>query len=398
VATATAVVVTGEVVSITVDDGGVNYDEVPNVIINGDGTGATATAVLIGGVVTSIIVDIGGSGYTAATVEITPPDIFAPFFEPSSLSDPETGPFPPIVAAGFVFDPGFDMQGWDGDIEIERDRVWITTFSGDPAKPPVAFRIFQDVQGIEEHTRIADRSKTIVNVDFNFGDTTLELVPNPEIPVPSLPTSILAIPTPQTPGVIWIEGERIEYRDLETVFDIDGRPTFTLSQLRRGTLGTSSGRPINYLREPIIADGITREFDLSAELVAKENLLVVDYTKIYDTPLNAETPLSDRVPEIAPDESFTIFTDFEASPPQDRIRFVSAPVESVDGATFMVLGFDDFTTFLNATVQYPEGTIVINGSQKLPGGYSFDSSGAGIQFSNKPFAKFLVAGPGTRDK
>jgi len=67
-AEATANLVSTVVDTITVDEGGMEYQVAPIVTITGDGTGATATAILTSGVVTSVTVDTGGTGYTTATV------------------------------------------------------------------------------------------------------------------------------------------------------------------------------------------------------------------------------------------------------------------------------------------------------------------------------------------
>jgi hypothetical protein len=72
-ATATATVMNGFVIGVTVTNGGEGYTEAPVVTIDGIGTGATATAVVEDGVITAINVDATGSGYTSATVTIAEP-------------------------------------------------------------------------------------------------------------------------------------------------------------------------------------------------------------------------------------------------------------------------------------------------------------------------------------
>lgn len=74
-ATATAVLSSDAVGSITVTDGSEGYSSAPTVTISGGGgSGATATANLTGGRVTSITVSAGGSSYeTAPTVTIAAP-------------------------------------------------------------------------------------------------------------------------------------------------------------------------------------------------------------------------------------------------------------------------------------------------------------------------------------
>ena len=75
-ATATSVLTTGTVGSISVVIGGAGYSTVPNVVVQAPPSGvtATATAVISGGKVASITVNNAGSGYvTAPTVTVDPP-------------------------------------------------------------------------------------------------------------------------------------------------------------------------------------------------------------------------------------------------------------------------------------------------------------------------------------
>jgi formylglycine-generating enzyme required for sulfatase activity len=83
-ATATATVVNGFVVAITVTDGGAGYPVAPSVKISGgEGSGATATASVADGVVTQVTVSSAGSGYTStpSVVISDPPPPEAPVIE-----------------------------------------------------------------------------------------------------------------------------------------------------------------------------------------------------------------------------------------------------------------------------------------------------------------------------
>lgn len=73
-AEAGSVTITGDAITaIAVSAGGSGYSSsnLPEIVIEGDGTGATATAVVTGDAVTGITVNSGGSGYTTATAYIT---------------------------------------------------------------------------------------------------------------------------------------------------------------------------------------------------------------------------------------------------------------------------------------------------------------------------------------
>lgn len=74
-ASATAQIVNGFVVGMTLTDGGCGYEVAPKVLVQGGGgSGASATAIVEQGVVTRIVVSNAGSGYTSSpTVLIASP-------------------------------------------------------------------------------------------------------------------------------------------------------------------------------------------------------------------------------------------------------------------------------------------------------------------------------------
>lgn len=63
--------VKGGIDSITIVDGGAGYTSIPDVLIDGDGSGATAHAIISNGIVTNIVVDTPGTNYTYANVYVT---------------------------------------------------------------------------------------------------------------------------------------------------------------------------------------------------------------------------------------------------------------------------------------------------------------------------------------
>jgi hypothetical protein len=65
-------VFTSNVASVSVVNTGYNYSATPIVTITGDGTGAMASAVLVSGRVVSVTVTNNGTGYSGATATITP--------------------------------------------------------------------------------------------------------------------------------------------------------------------------------------------------------------------------------------------------------------------------------------------------------------------------------------
>jgi hypothetical protein len=103
------------------------------------------------------------------------------------------------------------------------DEIKTFTFTSDVFKLPSAFEIHKDMLNVYHYNRFVKGSVTL-SKPLNYYDTTLEISD----------ASLLTDPirSRNVPGIIYISGERIEYM-LKT-----GN---VLSQLRRGTQGTSIG-------------------------------------------------------------------------------------------------------------------------------------------------------------
>ena len=101
------------------------------------------------------------------------------------------------------------------------DNLDVMYFAVETAGGATGFRIFKDMLNRTHYKRISKGNTTTLTHDLNPATQTIEVVDG----------SILATPsaTLNTPGVIFIDKERIEY------FTKTGN---TLGQLRRGTLGT----------------------------------------------------------------------------------------------------------------------------------------------------------------
>ena len=106
---------------------------------------------------------------------------------------------------------------------VETDNVKIVLFSAEIYKSPSAFEIHKDMLNVYHYNRY---SKGEINLftGLNYYDTSITVINGDLLSDP--------IPTRNIPGVILIEGERIEY--LSKVGDV-------LSQLRRGSQGTAIG-------------------------------------------------------------------------------------------------------------------------------------------------------------
>ena len=104
---------------------------------------------------------------------------------------------------------------------IEEDStIEVIHFSGNPTTDRFGFRIFKDMLNRVHYKRLTPNSIRL-SQDLNYYDVKIHVEDASSLPEPNKQSRI--------PGIIWIDGERIEY------YVKDGN---TLRALRRGTLGT----------------------------------------------------------------------------------------------------------------------------------------------------------------
>ena len=101
------------------------------------------------------------------------------------------------------------------------DRLDVMYFALESATGATGFRIFKDMMNRTFYKRISKTSTTKLTLDMTAGTPTITVEDASVLPTPNASSN--------TPGVIFIDKERIEY------FTKSGN---TLGQLRRGTLGT----------------------------------------------------------------------------------------------------------------------------------------------------------------
>jgi hypothetical protein len=357
-------------------------------------------------------------------------------FEPdSSKTVGQTIPEP----AGLVYEHGWEMDAWEGGSSIERDRVWITSFSGTPNVPAVSFRLFKTNNGTWEHIRISDSYKTYLNKPIYTASRTIELVANPEIPVSNIPVDLLDIPA-NKPGVIWIENERIEYKNMSMSM-VNNRPVYTLSNITRGSLGTPSMQYLRYDRQHYYGDGLNKVFIIDQNIKNNfDNLAFIKYQYIVDKIVDGFTYYKIYKETRLESTDYTIYREagvwyvkFNTALPQAVIANQEPfyPIYNVNSyswdsnviwgndvwdqtgtipnpnptpqptivntyyPTVVMVGFNNEATYINDVLQYEEGTMAINGAHIIPGGYHFEVNPSGIQRSESEIAKYLIAEPGT---
>ena len=146
----------------------------------------------------------------------------------------------------------------------KNDQIEIIQFGEEQLTHRFGFRQFKDILNRVHYKRLDDSNKYKLAQDLNWWDTRIEIVDASKLPEPGKKKQI--------PGVVFINGERIEY------YVKQGN---SLRQIRRGTLGTgvntfiasgtsvidqSPGETMPYtdqtLTQVFTADGTTASYEL----------------------------------------------------------------------------------------------------------------------------------------
>jgi len=155
-----------------------------------------------------------------------------------------------VIKNGIVLQPSIDyvvMETLDAirltNIPNENDRIDVLHFQNNTASPKFGYRIFRDMLGRTHYKRLNEDNSYKLAVALKQYDTKIILDDATGIVQPNTLQNI--------PGVLWVDGERIEYFVVEEN---------TLSQLRRGTLGT--GAKVNYpVNTKVYGQGIDETID-----------------------------------------------------------------------------------------------------------------------------------------
>jgi len=111
------------------------------------------------------------------------------------------------------------------------DVLMITSFTDSTVPDAMAFRIFQDMRGVQATYRITPSTTTALSQQLGTTDDTVYVVDAGALDEPALSSNIW--------GVLTVNGERIMYRERDTVNN-------TVSGLLRGTAGTAiAEHPVN---------------------------------------------------------------------------------------------------------------------------------------------------------
>jgi hypothetical protein len=124
---------------------------------------------------------------------------------------------------------GFTVDGSvvtvSGPVINASQVVSITSYTASVIPGAIAFRIFQDMRGLQSTYRITPSTTTELAAALSATADIISVVDASALSEPNLPQGIF--------GLITIDGERIAYRSRDTVNN-------TVSGLRRGTAGTGA--------------------------------------------------------------------------------------------------------------------------------------------------------------
>ena len=162
------------------------------------------------------------------------------------------------------------LKFYDNSI-IPSDSVVVTSFAD--TTPMTAYRLFYDMLGRTHFKRLSQAGSTVLAQNLFLEDTIIVVED----------ASSLTLPDPKTnrPGVVLIDGERIEF------FVIQHN---VLRQLRRGTLGTSP-RDIHYAGTLVVDQGSLQTIPYQ-EKIEKVTTTTTTSTQ-YDYQIVFETTSSD---------------------------------------------------------------------------------------------------------
>lgn len=237
-----------------------------------------------------------------------------------------------------------------------------------PAKPPVAFRMFENIFGDRKFYRLSDKTRTRLSESTTWDATNVWVQDGTQLPPATL----------SQPGVIWVGTERLSYTQItpDPVQEFPRR--YKLSGLSRGVLGTSTGVFSDMQVEFYNGDGETILF-----MTAFDNPIVKVNDQEQVLNLNYEILLNP--PGVVPGTyvRFLVNTQQDNIPPPGDRNICMIHIRN---------------SVISGQISHDINTQVVDGSknQEIPAGYIWPYGNQGIQYGLEPQTDFLIAEPGTR--
>lgn len=133
-----------------------------------------------------------------------------------------------VAKNGILLDPSVDYFISNDKMSVvlhqnleENDNIQTIHFSGDKFQASFAWKQFNDILNQNHYNVVNGQNNITLAVDLQWYDKTIQVVNGDKLPAPTRNSKY--------PGVVVVDGERIEYWN---------RSGNILTQLRRGTLGT----------------------------------------------------------------------------------------------------------------------------------------------------------------
>jgi hypothetical protein len=266
------------------------------------------------------------------------------------------------------------------------DYIEIITFNDQTVKPSYGFSIFKDMINRYHYKRLDSNASTALKESLTYLDTRIVVHDSSVLPEPNREGNL--------PGIIMIDGERIEY------FVKDGD---TLRQLRRGTLGTGikdfypTGTEVidmgitqtvpysdEEVRKTFIADGNTQLFELDFFPSVRDN--TIDNEEWYRQTIPNEWGQSDEL------EVFVSGRRLRKNP--IVVYDQTLGQDSFNGAGNKQIEAEFSVSQNNSAVRLTEtpetGSLVVIVYKKGKIWQKIDEK-TSLVFSNTPQAKFLTA-------
>ena len=313
----------------------------------------------------------------------------------------------------YEFGTGADAGVIKFDESHSAKSVYITYMTGVEKKDAMAFRGFKPLIGDPEYTRISNSHKLILKENITVDTSAFEVYDNFAY-VPSLiDDTPLITPNPQgnIPGVVWVDGERIEYWNLSSPQIVSGKRYWRLGNIARGTKQTSKGvtQTIEFFK--YAGDGSTVSFPVSASVPINDfntSVIILTYTPgpgPWDD-LEAEewddfawdfTPVEQTEQVLNNPTDYTIVSGnivFNTPVSLDPLSTSANPLFNI----LVRVTVDDWTS---SNIVHREGEHIINAnpSQNMPGGYDplynrVVGNRMGMQWKEHMQGEFLGNKPG----
>ena len=239
-----------------------------------------------------------------------------------------------------------------------------------PSRPAVAFRNFTNIYNETQYQRLSNQARTVLSKELKWDDTEIYVADG----------TVLLEPTDKRPGVIWLEGERIEYFDKAPSAASNYPAQHVLRKFNRGTLGTPTGVSDKFLSEHWSGTGDGILYPISI-IDTGEYLAVGAIAYVF---VDGEQTNDFTIAVDPPNAAQGLYLEFPATQP---------PSAGNNNIT-MKLFRSDWTT---TDQSYPVNTPVRDGTQRqtIPGGYKWPYGALGIQYSSTYQTEFLLKEPGT---